>query len=332
MEKHNIRIPAVPLEGRKIRLRPIEDADAGDCVALLRDPRVSKTYLLPDYPTAEDAMPLFRRLRDLSRDEAHFVRALDKDGRMVGFFNDVSIADGVLEIGYVVSPACWNRGYATEGLGLAAAELFRLGLRELKAGFFEENGASRRVMEKNGLTPTGEEESLDYRGASHRVIYYARRRDVPSPEFIRQARDEDAERIAEILVFNYRLNFYPIFQSDGFYFRELTVAGEAERFRTFPDFPSGAYVYDDGAVKGFMLLSDGEIRRLFVEPCLQFRGIGGALLDSAVAQYGARTLWVLEKNPGAIRFYERHGFRLTEDRRREEDTEEFLVRMERTEA
>ena len=81
-----------------------------------------------------------------------------------------------------------------------------------------------------------------------------------------------------------------------------------------------------------MLLSDGEIRRLFVEPCLQCRGIGGTLLDSAVAQHGARTLWVLEKNPGAIRFYDRHGFRLTEDRRREEDTEEFLVRMERTEA
>ena len=155
MEENIIRIPAVPLEGKTVRLRPFAESDAGDCVALLRDPRISKTYLLPDYPSDEDAMPLFRRLAEYSRNEGHLVRALDLDGRMIGFFNDVTISGGTVEIGYVVSPACWNRGYATEGLGLAAAELFRLGFTELKAGFFQENAASRRVMEKNGMTPTG---------------------------------------------------------------------------------------------------------------------------------------------------------------------------------
>ena len=40
---------------------------------------------------------------------------------------------------------------------------------------------------------------------------------------IRPAVPDDAARIAEIEIFNYRLNFYPIFQNDLFYFGELQV-------------------------------------------------------------------------------------------------------------
>lgn len=37
---------------------------------------------------------------------------------------------------------------------------------------------------------------------------------------IKKARQEDLARIAEILIFNYRLWFYPIFHNDDFYFGE----------------------------------------------------------------------------------------------------------------
>ena len=40
---------------------------------------------------------------------------------------------------------------------------------------------------------------------------------------IRPAVEADLARIAEIEIFNYRLNFYPIFRCDEFYFEELTV-------------------------------------------------------------------------------------------------------------
>ena len=49
---------------------------------------------------------------------------------------------------------------------------------------------------------------------------------------IRQARPQDAERIAEIYVFNYRLNFYPIFLDDSFYFKELTVNRQSALFES----------------------------------------------------------------------------------------------------
>ena len=38
---------------------------------------------------------------------------------------------------------------------------------------------------------------------------------------IRPASQADLGRIAEIEIFCYRLNFYPIFRSDEFYFEEI---------------------------------------------------------------------------------------------------------------
>ncbi len=142
---------------------------------------------------------------------------------------------------------------------------------------------------------------------------------------IRPAREEDAVRVAEIRVFCYRLNFYPIFRYDPFYFRELTVPN-AVRELFEAGFPRGTHVYDDGVVKGFVTIGGEEIGRLFVEPCLWGRGIGHALLGEAIA-LGGRRLWALEKNVRAMRFYERHGFRLTGRKKPVDDTDELLVEM-----
>ena len=38
-------------------------------------------------------------------------------------------------------------------------------------------------------------------------------------------------------------------------------------------------------------------------------------------------LWALEKNKRAVTFYERNGFSLSEERKSEEDTEEYLIKM-----
>ena len=141
---------------------------------------------------------------------------------------------------------------------------------------------------------------------------------------IRKAKNDDLNRIAEIEVFNYRLQFYPIFRSDEFYFGELQVPNVANRYA---DSLADIRVYDDGVVKGFILVRSGEIKKLFVEPVLQGQGLGARLLEYAFAHMEANTLWALEKNTRAIRFYQRHGFRLTGERRLEDGTSEFLVRM-----
>ena len=143
---------------------------------------------------------------------------------------------------------------------------------------------------------------------------------------IRPATMADLARIAEIEVFNYRLNFYPIFRSDAFYFDEMTVPN---LMPLRADFIPDILIYDDGVVKGFLHYGGDEVRRLYVEPVLQGQGIGAALLEYAIRELHVTRLWALEKNPRAIAFYQRHGFRVTEERRLEEGTEEYLVRMVR---
>ena len=149
---------------------------------------------------------------------------------------------------------------------------------------------------------------------------------MESTSYIRRAAEADLGRIAEIEVFNYRLNFYPIFRDDEFYFRDLQVSTRSASLGRFLD---ELWVYDDGAVKGFIRVHGDELCKLFVEPVLQSQGVGAALLAHAVDAMGVRHLWALEKNTRAIAFYQRHGFRLTEQRRLEEGTTEYLVRMER---
>lgn len=149
---------------------------------------------------------------------------------------------------------------------------------------------------------------------------------MENTSYIRPAAEADLGRIAEIEIFNYRLNFYPIFRDDEFYFRDLQVSTRSASLGRFLD---ELWVYDDGAVKGFIRVHGDELCKLFVEPVLQSQGIGAALLAHAVDALGVRHLWALEKNTRAIAFYQRHGFRLTEQRRLEEGTTEYLVRMER---
>ena len=144
--------------------------------------------------------------------------------------------------------------------------------------------------------------------------------------YIRQATVDDLVRIAEIFVFNYRLNFYPIFQEDTFYFEDLTVFNMVESFAKELD---SIWVYDDGVVKGFIQIEKREVRRLFVEPTLQGKSIGADLLEYGIAEKDVDFLWVLEKNIKAIVFYKKHGFDTTNKKKFEEDTIEFLVRMER---
>ena len=144
--------------------------------------------------------------------------------------------------------------------------------------------------------------------------------------FVRKANMNDLSRIAEIQVFNYRLFFYPVFKSDDYYFNELGVPSLMQEYESGLD---SLYVYDDGVVKGFIKIEGTYIARLFVEPVLQNASIGSRLLEYAIREHNADHLWALEKNVKAIRFYERHGFAVTGEKKPEEGTSEYLVLLKK---
>ena len=148
-------------------------------------------------------------------------------------------------------------------------------------------------------------------------------------EHIRKATAEDVSRLAEILVFVRRVNFYPIFGDAGYAFGEQQVIPTAKEYLSDPALLEHTYVYDDGIVRGLIEVKGQEIVKLYVDHFFQGQGIGDKLLTFALQQFDIRYLYALEKNTGAIRFYERHGFTFRGEWVYEEDTTERLLKLER---
>ena len=156
----------------RLVLRPFQEMDREQAIRLLRNEEISKTFMLPDFPDDAAAGKLYDRLMNQPSPEKHFVRAICLDNAVIGFVNDVEIQDGTIELGYVIHPDCQNRGYATEALTASIWELFQRGYHAVEAGYFEENPASGRVMEKSGMHPISKVDTIEYRGILHKCLYY----------------------------------------------------------------------------------------------------------------------------------------------------------------
>ncbi|MEO2508647.1 GNAT family N-acetyltransferase [Clostridium paraputrificum] len=146
---------------------------------------------------------------------------------------------------------------------------------------------------------------------------------------IRKATQKDLSRIAEIYVFNNRMNYWPIFKDDGFSFGELQVVTMIDNYFGRDEILKNILVYDDGLIKGFVQMKEREICKIYVDTFFQSKGIGKELIEYAINEYDANNLWALEKNERAISFYIKHGFNLTGEKKFEEDTIEYLVHLTR---
>jgi L-amino acid N-acyltransferase YncA len=141
---------------------------------------------------------------------------------------------------------------------------------------------------------------------------------------IRRATAADARGIAEVHVGSWR-HAYRGLLPDGFLDRLSVDEREASWREAFRDRGAGVFVAEDaGRVIGFASFGPsrdgdagpevGEIPAIYVDPTVVGAGVGRALLDAAIeamreAGYRRATLWVLEANAHARRFYERAGWR-----------------------
>ena len=146
---------------------------------------------------------------------------------------------------------------------------------------------------------------------------------------IRKATKKDLSRIAEIYVFNNRMNYWPIFKDDRFSFGELQVVNLVDNYFSKDEILKNILVYDDGLIKGFIQINGTELCKIYVDTFFQSEGIGKKLIEYAIIEYHANNLWALEKNERAISFYKKHGFKLTGEKKFEEDTIEYLVQLRR---
>ena len=146
---------------------------------------------------------------------------------------------------------------------------------------------------------------------------------------IRKASIDDISRIAEILVFTKRMKYRSIFHNDAFSFGILQVIPVANEYSA-PEILGNIWVYEDeGFVKGIIHIEGQQIVELYVDYFFHGQGIGSELIEFAKSEHDVRFLWTLEKNNEAISFYKAHGFSVSDDRKLEEGTPEYIVMMVR---
>lgn len=147
---------------------------------------------------------------------------------------------------------------------------------------------------------------------------------------IRRAERGDLSRVAEIYVFNNRINFFPIFGDEEYSFKTLQVESIINDFFSREEIMRNLYVFEDTVIRGFILVDGTEIVKLFVDPFFQSGGYGVSLIEFAIERFGADNLWALEKNTRALAFYAKHGFKPNGVKKFEEDTTEYLVQLVRS--
>ena len=159
------------METERLIIDSIREADKEDYyINISHDKRVLETFICRYADTLED----FDFSSYPGRQNLFAIR-LKETGRLIGIILYFDEKEDSCEIGYGIGSAFWNQGYATEAVGRFLEYLFReKGMRTVYASFFTGNDASRRVMEKCGMSYDHfSEKELTYLGIDRDLTYYA---------------------------------------------------------------------------------------------------------------------------------------------------------------
>ena len=129
---------------------------------------------------------------------------------------------------------------------------------------------------------------------------------------VRPAGADDVPALAAVAERSYCTTFAGILEADVLASRDKGFF--AERFASSWD--RMLVACSGEALVGFLLMTDGHIDMLFMDPAAAGRG-GGALLLKGAEQQGARSLECFRDNHAARRFYERHGWHVEREYERE---------------
>lgn len=149
------------LDGRLLRLRPLEEQDAPTVAELGGAREIADTTISVPHPFGlEQARGWIQRTREDWRSGRGVALAMvqAQEGGLVGVIvlRDLDWEHLQGEVSFWVGRPYWGRGYAEEALRLLLPLAFRqLGLNRLYAPHMVRNPASGRVLEKVGFRREG---------------------------------------------------------------------------------------------------------------------------------------------------------------------------------
>src|ERR1700741_896183 len=150
-------MPSFILESERLRLRPPELGDVASLVKYMEWDGV-KNLSRPPFPYLEEHALAFlaHQEQGRARGSAHaFVIADKREGSSLGVCG-VHLREKGFELGYWLARPHWRKGYATEAAAEVLGFAFRnLRAEEVEAGWYHDNPASGRVLQKLGFRPNG---------------------------------------------------------------------------------------------------------------------------------------------------------------------------------
>lgn len=156
--RHTMNPPPDQITTERLTLRRWRDEDRAPFAALNADPEVMRHYPAPLSRSESDAFA--DRIEASFAERGYGLWVVDPDGTggCVGYVGlwpapDALAVAPAVEIGWRLAASSWGRGYAPEAARAALSDGFdRLGVDEIVSFTWEGNTASRRVMEKVGMT------------------------------------------------------------------------------------------------------------------------------------------------------------------------------------
>lgn len=137
-----------------LTIRRMEGSDLGPLTELLSDARVMR-HLEP--PLSPERSRAFLEAAGLA--DPPLVYAVEDGGGFAGYVIYHDYDEASVEIGWVLAPRVWGRGYATELTG-ALLGWARSAGRGVVIECAREQVASRRIAARFGFVPAGERDGL----------------------------------------------------------------------------------------------------------------------------------------------------------------------------
>jgi len=148
------RIPSI--ETDRLILRKLKVSDFEDMYEYSKSDEVTKYLLWRSHPDEQYTRDYLKYIQSRYRAGDFFDWALEhkETGKMIGTcgFAKLDYDNNSAEIGYVINPAFWHKGYASEAVKKVIDFGFHtLNLHRIEARYIVGNEFSRKVMEKCGM-------------------------------------------------------------------------------------------------------------------------------------------------------------------------------------
>ena len=169
--------PNVKIETKRLILRFMQVSDTHDIFVNINHDKDVLKYFLDKYREDESEMTLDKTINFCLENKRYlFAIELKDTHEVIGMILQCSVPDArshSSEIGYAIGQKHWNKGYTTEAFKAMIDFCFDIGVHKVVASHIVENIASKRVIEKCGLTYEGRrKDDIFYHDKYHDVDYY----------------------------------------------------------------------------------------------------------------------------------------------------------------